>query len=347
MMAMRACGLALAALMMGCGAAVAQAPEAPDVKLTLDWAFQGPQSVFLYGAERGEFKKEGLNVQIDRGSGSGDVMVRVASGAYAFGWADIATMVKFNAENPGKELVAVYVTGGNSPLAVVTVDGRGIKAPKDLERRKLGATAGSAALALFDIFAKNAGFDGKSVTWQQMSGQLREPMMVRGDVEAVAGFTTSSIMTVVELGTPLEKVVTLRYNDYGVKQYGTAIVTRPELIARAPRTVAAMVRAINASLKDAISDPKASVAAIKARDPLVKLDTECVRLVEGLQTLTLTDEFKRAGLSATDDARMDASVQEIVTAYGLKASQPGTAIFDKRFLPPQADRMPPALGSCS
>ncbi|MFC7398320.1 ABC transporter substrate-binding protein [Chelatococcus sp. GCM10030263] len=339
--------LTIAACLGLATSAAAQGVESPHVKMTLDWAFQGPQSVYLFGAEKGEFKKEGITITIDRGSGSGDVMTRVASGAYDFGWADIATMVKFNAENPEKKLIAIYVTGGNSPLAVITVDGRGIKMPKDLEGKTLGATPGSAAYALFDIFAADAGFDAKTITWQQLSGQLREPMMVRGDVAAVAGFTTSSIMSVVELGTPLEKVVTLRYNDYGVKQYGTAIVTRPDYIAANPKTVAAMVRAINASFKGAIADPKASVAAIKARDPLAKLDTECLRLTEGLQTLTLTDEFKKNGISSIDDARMNASIKEILTAYKIKTDVPLDSVFTKAFLPPQAERTPPALGSCS
>ncbi len=321
-------------------------PEQPSVKIALDWAFQGPQSVFLYGAERGEFKKQGIDAQIDRGSGSGDTIVRVASGAYQFGWADIATMVKFNAENPGKELIAAYVTGGNSPLVVVTVAGRGITKPVDLVGKKLGATSGSAALALFDVFAKNAGFDPKSVTWQQLNGQLREPMMVRGDVAAVAGFTTSSIMTVVELGVPLDRVITLRYNDFGVQQYGTAIIMRPDFAAKNPRTVRAVLRAINESFKDAIASPRASAAAIRARDQLANLDTECIRLLEGLQTLTMTDDFKKDGLSTVDDTRLAASIQEILSGYNLKASVTPDAVFTRAFLPPQAERIPPALGTC-
>lgn len=343
---MRASSIALTVAISLAGPAFGQSVESPNVKLTLDWAFQGPQSVYLYGAEKGAFKKEGINVTIDRGSGSGDVMTRVASGAYDFGWADIATMVKFNAENPERKLIAVYVTGGNSPLAVITVDGRGIKAPKDLEGKKLGSTPGSAAMILFDIFAGKAGLDPKKVTWQQVSGQLREPMMVRGDVAAVAGFTTSSIMSVVELGTPLDKVVVMRYNDFGVAQYGTAIVTRPEFLAKNPKTTLAMVKAINASFKDAIVDPKASVAAIKARDSLVNLETECIRLTEGLETLTLTEEFKKGGLSSIDDARMKGSIDEILLAYNLKTTMPLDTVFTPAFLPPQAERMPPPLGSC-
>src|SRR5581483_9769980 len=299
--------LVLAATLLA--ATQAHAPvEQKDVKFSLDWAFQGPQAVFLHGAERGHFREQGLNVQIDRGSGSADTIVRVASGAYDFGWADVATMIKYNAQNPGKELVAVYITGDNSPLTIVSVEGRGIKVPKDLEGRTVGATAGSAALALFDAFAEKAKIDPKKITWKQMSGQLREPMLVRGEVDAVAGFTTSSIMSVVELGVPLEKVVLMRYNDYGITQYGTAIFTRADYLQKNPKTVAAFVRAVNQSQKDAIADPQATVKSILPRDPLVKLDMECLRLLDGLQTLTLTKAFKEQGLSSVDETRMKTSI---------------------------------------
>jgi NitT/TauT family transport system substrate-binding protein len=327
-------------------AAVAEEVEHPDVKITLDWAFQGPQSFFLYGLENGRFKAEGINATVDRGTGSTDVMTRVASGAYDFGWADIATMIKFSAENPDSKLIAVYVTGGNSPLAVITLKGRGIETPKDLEGRKLGATAGSAAFTLFDAFADSAGFDAKKVTWQQLSGQLREPMMVRGDVDAVAGFTTSSLMTVVDLDVPFDNIVAFRYNDYGVKQYGTAIITRPEFVKKNPKTVAAVVRAINNALKDAIAKPQESVKTIKSRDPLVNLDTECVRLTMGLKNLTLTPEFKEKGLSSIDKGRLEASIEETAKAFDLKEVPSTDDVFTAAYLPPVKDRMPPALGSC-
>ena len=322
------------------GAANAQTVEHPDVKLSLDWAFQGPQSVFLLGEEKGFYKEHGLNVTIDRGSGSGDTVLRVASGAYDFGWADIASMAKFNLQNPDKQLIAVYVTGANSPLAVVTVKDRGIETPADLAGKKLTATASSSALALFDVFAKKNDLDPASVTWLQVSGQLREPMMVRGESDALAGFTTSSIMTVADLGVPLDDIVVMRYNDYGVQQYGTAIIVRPEFVEENPETVRAMVAAINDSFKAAIEDPKASVATIKARDSLADPVVECPRLIEGLQNLTLSDQFKSEGLSTVDEARLAASIDEIEGAL------PVDKVYTADYLPAKEDLMPPALGSC-
>src|SRR4051794_19510750 len=95
--------------------------ERPDVKLTLDWAFQGPQSVFTLPSDRGYYKAEGLNMTVDRGSGSNDAVARVASGAYQFGWGDPSAMIKYNAEHPGQELIAVFVTGDASPNAVMAL----------------------------------------------------------------------------------------------------------------------------------------------------------------------------------------------------------------------------------
>src|ERR1700751_5326312 len=85
--------------------ALAAGLETKSVKLSLDWAFQGPESIFLYGSDKGEFSKRGLDAQLDRGTGTGDTLVRVASGAYDFGWADIGPKIKFKAEDPGQLVV--------------------------------------------------------------------------------------------------------------------------------------------------------------------------------------------------------------------------------------------------
>ena len=79
----RLIGAAIALAMAG-GAAAAQTK---DVKFTLDWALQGNHAVWTVAQEKGYFTKEGLNVKIDRGFGSGDAVTKVASGAYDLkGW---------------------------------------------------------------------------------------------------------------------------------------------------------------------------------------------------------------------------------------------------------------------
>ena len=87
-----------------------------------------------------------------------------------------------------------------------TLKKSGIAKPKDLEGKVIAATAASAGRLMFDAFALAAGIDAKTISWQTVSGQLREPMLVRGDVAAVAGFTTSSVMSIQELGVPGDQI---------------------------------------------------------------------------------------------------------------------------------------------
>src|SRR3954470_6388355 len=95
--------------------AVTGSAHATDVKFTLDWTFQGPQSPFVLAAERGYFAAEGLNVTIDRGEGSGAVPPRVASGTYDIGVGDINPLIRFNADKPEAGLIAVAVLFDASP----------------------------------------------------------------------------------------------------------------------------------------------------------------------------------------------------------------------------------------
>lgn len=326
--------------------ALARSTMHAKVKLELDWAFEGPESVFLYAKKKGYYKDHGLDVKVDRGNGSNTTVLRVASGAYAFGWAALPALIKYNMEHPHHKLISVYVSESNSPFAIVTIKGRGISKPQDLDGKTIDATPGSSALALFKVFADKNGIKTASIKWKHVSGQLRDPIMVKGDADALAGFTTSSILNIQHLGVPKDKIVVLRYNDYGVKQYGRALIVRQNYLKHHHGVVAAMVAAVNEATKAAIADPMASAKTLPARAPLVNVHTECERLVEGLKNLTLSPRFKKDGLSSVLTSRLRDSVQEIKSSYHITGTLKPDQIYTSAFLPKRSDRMPPALGHC-
>ncbi|MBC8057651.1 MAG: ABC transporter substrate-binding protein, partial [Rhizobiales bacterium] len=80
-------------------APLAHAQEIP-IKFQLDWRFEGPAALFLVPEAKGYFKAEKLAVTIDAGNGSGGTVTRVASGAYDMGFADLAALMEFQANNP-------------------------------------------------------------------------------------------------------------------------------------------------------------------------------------------------------------------------------------------------------
>src|SRR6185369_1296068 len=118
-------------------AASAQTP----IKFQLDWRYEGPAALFLVPLAKDYFKAEKLDVTVDAGNGSGGTVTRVASGAYDMGFADLAALMEFHANNPdaANKPVAVMMVYNNTPAAVLTLKKTAIKSPADLNGKKLGA----------------------------------------------------------------------------------------------------------------------------------------------------------------------------------------------------------------
>ena len=93
------------------------------IKFQLDWRFEGPAAFFLTPVAKGYFKDAKLDVSIDAGNGSGGTVTRVASGTYDMGFADLAALMEFHANNPDapNKPVAVMMVYNNSPAAVISL----------------------------------------------------------------------------------------------------------------------------------------------------------------------------------------------------------------------------------
>ena len=134
------------------GTAHAQTP----VKFQLDWRFEGPAALFLQSEAKGYYKAAGLNVSIDAGTGSAAAVTRVASGTYDMGFADLAALMEFHANNPDtpNKPVAVMMVYNNTPAAVLALKKSGITKPADLSGKKLGAPVFDSGRKAFPIFEK-------------------------------------------------------------------------------------------------------------------------------------------------------------------------------------------------
>ena len=333
-------GLAALATLLGAFALpAAQAQETP-IKFQLDWRFEGPAALFLVPAAKGYFKAEGLNVSIDAGNGSTGTISRVASGTYDMGFTDMAALMEFygnNAHVPNKP-VAVMMVYNNTPAAVLALKKSSIKAPADLGGKKLGAPVFDGGRKSWPVFAKANGIGVGSVTWISMDPPLRETMLVRGDVDAITGFSFTSLLNLEARGVKTDDIVVLPYAQHGVKLYGNAIVASEEFLKKNPEAVRRFLSAFSKGVKDVIADPKAAIATVKARDGIINEALELRRLQLCLEATVLTPDARAEGFGNVLAPRLSLMASQVSDAFGTKERVNPTAMWNGSLLPPEAER---------
>jgi NitT/TauT family transport system substrate-binding protein len=325
--------LALAAVLtMG----AAQAQNTP-IKFQLDWRFEGPAALFLTPVAKGYFKDEKLDVTVDAGNGSGGAVTRVASGTYDMGFADLASLMEFHANNPDapNKPVAVMVVYNNTPASVMSLKKTGIKTPADLNGKKLGAPGFDAGRRAFPIFSKANNVS--SVQWISMDPPLRETMLARGDVDAITGFTFTSLLNLEARGVKAEDVAILPYADYGVKLYGNVIIVSPKLIKENPAAIKSFLKAFAKGAKDVMANPAAAINDVKARDGILNVPLETRRLQLAIDTVINSPDARAEGFGQLKGPRLALMASQVSDAFGTKTRVNPEAVWNGSFLPTAAE----------
>ena len=320
----------------GAFAGQAMAQTTP-IKFQLDWRFEGPAALFLTPAAKGYFKDAKLDVTIDAGNGSGGAVTRVASGTYDMGFADLAALMEFHANNPDapNKPVAVMMVYNNTPASVMALKKSGIKTPADLNGKKLGAPVFDAGRRAFPIFAKANAING--VQWTAMDPPLRETMLARGDVDAITGFTFTSLLNLEARGVKASDVVVLQYPDYGVKLYGNVIIATPKMIKENPAAIKAFLSAFAKGMKDVIARPEAAIADVKARDGIINSALETRRLQLALDTVINSPDARAEGFGQINAGRLSLMASQVSDAFNTKTRVNPDAVWNGAFLPTKAE----------
>lgn len=307
------------------------------LKFQLDWRFEGPAALFLQSAAKGYYKAAGLDLTIDAGNGSSGTVTRVASGNYDLGLADVAALMEFHANNPDapNKPVAVMMVYNNTPAAVLALRKSGIQSPADLKGRKLGAPVFDAGRKAFPILDK-ANRIG-AVSWTAMEPALRETMLVRGDVDAITGFSFTSLLNLEARGVKPSDIVVLPYADHGVKLYGNAIIASPRLIQSNPAALKAFLSAFAKGAKEVMADPAAAIESVKARDGIINTGLETRRLQLAIDSVVASPDARREGFGRADPARLSLMASQVSDAYATRTRVDAGAVWNGSFLPPAAE----------
>jgi NitT/TauT family transport system substrate-binding protein len=309
--------------------------QTPTVKLMLDFSIQGQQSPFVLAVEGGYFERAGVNVQVDRGYGSADAITKVASRAYDMAFADIGALIQFNGRQAGPPLISVFQVYDVAPMLILSLKKSNIAKPSDLAGKRVASPPASSSRVMFPLFAAATGLDPSSVSWLDVTPQLRETLLVQGRTDATTALITD-LAGLERLGIAENDVAIMRFSDFGVALYGHCLLTRAEFAEKNPEKVKKVVKGFAEALKAAIADPAISIAAIKKNEPLIDEKVERARLELVIKHAILTDRVRNEGLSDVDPDRMKQTIEMVAKTFNFPPPDVA-ATYQSDFLPPRAE----------
>jgi NitT/TauT family transport system substrate-binding protein len=226
------------------------------------------------------------------------------------------------------------------PFTIAVKSDSPIKTPKDLEGKTIGGPANDGALKLFPAFAKLAGIDASKVTITNMAPNLREQMLMRGQVDAVFGYINTIWFSAKLAGIDPEKQLRfINYGDHGMDLYSNAIIFSQSFVKENPKAVQGFLRALNKAINETVANPETAMDFAMKREPLLNRDVEKARLLATLKAEMSHPEIARIGLGDVDSERLKRSIALVVEANQLPRTPKAEEVFDRSFLPARADRL--------
>lgn len=313
--------------------------ETMKLPFALDWKFEGPSAPYFLAIDKGYFAESELDVSIEAGSGSVATIPKIATGAFPVGFGDINSLIKFLDQNPGAPITAVMMIYDKPPFAIVGRKSQGVSAPKDLEGKILGAPPPDGAWAQFPAFAAANSLDVSKIAVEPVGFPTREPMLADGKVDAITGFSFSSVLNLKRLGVEADDISNILMADHGLNLYGNAILVNTEWAAENADTLTAFLGDIGQGWKAAVADPDAAIEALAARNVAIDKALEKERFEMSAAQNVMTEWVMANGMGDIDAARMEKAIAQLGETYEFKNTPDASLYFTNKYLPSDGSLM--------
>lgn len=313
-----------------------------NLRFILNTFYSGPQAWFFVADDRGYFRDEGLVVEFTEGDTLANAVPRLADGLFDAGYGDMNALVECAAARPDDAPVAVFAMHNRSPYTIAVAADGPVRAPRDLEGRRLVTHPNDAAWRMFPEYCAACGVDASRVAIDVSSLPHRElvPRVLAGEWAGLFGFVNTIGAQAIEAGVdPATALRHLEWQHAVPSLYGAAVMVTPALIREHQLAVRGLVRAVNRGLVDVVADLDAAIDAVARRNPAIDRAANRARLAGTLALEMAHPEGADAGIGAADPRRIAATIDLMARAKSLPARPQVARLFDDRFLPPSGARV--------
>jgi NitT/TauT family transport system substrate-binding protein len=333
--------LAVFAFFLGFSLMPSSAAGEEKVTLKLNWVPGGDHCFYFVAKEKGFYKEKGLEVNIERGQGSGDTVKRVELNTVDVGLADTGTLVV--ARSKGAKVKVIGMIYSTSPNGIKTWKGSGITKPKDLEGRKVGVPAGDAQRVLWPALTAANGIDIDKVTLINIQPSAKAQSLAAKQVDAVFDWIVGN-QGYWEAGLDKDKLVLIPWAKWGVNPYGNALMASEKTIKERPEMLRKFMDATMQGWKWSIENPeKANEILIKSA-PEIPLLAAVGRFANDIQDLVDVPMNQKYRLGWIDKGRMEETVNNINKYFQVERPVTAPEMYTVEFLPdykmPPIDRVP-------
>jgi NitT/TauT family transport system substrate-binding protein len=327
--------------------APASAQSEMRIRFSLDRAIDGTAAPFFLAIDKGYFKEQGIDVVIEAAPSPMDAITRLAlaNGAneptHDMSIGDINSLIRYRDQNPLTGIEAVYIVYDKPTYALIGRKSRGVQFVKDTENRRMAAPAADPAAQLWPLFAKLNAIDPAKVTVMNVGLQVRVPMLVSGEVDALIGSNFAAFVDLKDRGVQADDLVVLLMADYGLNLYGSAILASAKFQAEQPEAIKGFLRAYTRAMRDTMQKPEEAIDAVLKRMQGARKEVELERLrIVLAQNIRKFDPNDRVS-GGVDPARFAATFEQLAQIYSFKSKLKPEEIFDAQYLPAPPKPEPP------
>ena len=301
------CLLAMA-LVLPLLASTVSAQELRKITFRYSWILYGHAPAYYYTKELGLWEKEGLDVTILTGKGSGTSVKLMGAEQDHFGTADYGTMMKGVVR--GIPVKGVFGELQIHPMSVAIPAKHGVKTPAGLVEKSIAVTAGGGDQAMLPAFINANGLKGKVKVVQLSSGGAKREALLQGKVDAIVAYVNEQVPQIEAAGVKLN---VLKFAEHGASILGVGIIINTKTLEDGD-LIRKFLRGLSAGIRAAMKNPDAAVDSALKVFKERKRETVMKEMLASFPLFhTKNSEGKPLGWTAKADWE---NAQEVLFKYG-------------------------------